>query len=80
LYFLFGPANEFSFEFRVIFSANNTPKYPKDDSGAVESRLSVFQFFRLSTKSIDMDAISKIKEEEAAHVLVYCNKIFLEEK
>jgi hypothetical protein len=46
----------------------------------VESRLSVFQFFRLSTKSIDMDAISKIKEEEAAHVLVYCNKIFLEEK
>jgi hypothetical protein len=62
----------------VIFSANTTPKYPKDDSGAVESRLSVFQFFRLSTKSIDIEAISKIKEEEAAHVLVYCNKMFLE--
>jgi phage/plasmid-associated DNA primase len=62
----------------VIFSSNNAPKYPKDDSGAVESRLSVFQFFRLSTKSIDMDAISKMEEEEAAHVLVYCNKLFLE--
>jgi tetratricopeptide (TPR) repeat protein len=57
----------------VIFSSNTTPKYPKDDSGAVESRLSIFEFFRLTTQSIDMDAISKIREEEAAHVLVYCN-------
>jgi hypothetical protein len=64
----------------VIFSSNTTPKYPKDNSGAVKSRLSVFKFFRLPTKSIDMDAISKIKEEEAAQVLVYCNKMFLEEK
>jgi hypothetical protein len=59
---------------------NTPPKYPKDNSGAVKSRLSVFRFYRLSTKSIDIEAISKIKDEEAAHVLVYCNKMFLEEK
>jgi phage/plasmid-associated DNA primase len=65
----------------LIFSSNFYPSYSGDESGALESRLSIYHFHKLKTQSSpsqNAHCMATIKEQEAASVLLYCNKIYLE--
>jgi hypothetical protein len=62
----------------VIFSSNNLPHYVKlDESGAVQSRISLYRFYKLRSR-MDPNALVQIRDEETPYVLLYCNRVYLD--
>jgi hypothetical protein len=62
----------------LIFSSNNLPHYIKqDESGAVQSRISIYRFYKLRGR-IEHDALIQIRDKETPYVLLYCNRVYLQ--
>ena len=64
----------------IIFSSNLYATYGGDQSGAVESRLSIYTFYKMDEEIRRVDCMAHIRDHEAASVLLYCNEIYLTRK